>query len=186
MLPTIPFYIIRHGESVANVGRYASGHVDVELTELGLEQARAAAKVVAALELKPSVIIHSHLQRARITAQIINESLNLPMIEDREIAEQMYGDWEGVTWDQTRGPIRDGIDPPNGETHADFHQRVKRAISKFVSENEGPILIVCHGGIFRAIGALYGEKIVGIENCALHHFAPDETVQPLPWKITKF
>jgi probable phosphoglycerate mutase len=186
MLPTTPFYIIRHGESEANLGQYASGHVDVALTPKGLEQARAAAKIVAALEQKPTVIIHSHLQRARITAEIINEGLGLPMHEHPEIAEQMYGDWEGVSWEQTRQPIRDGMDPPNGETHAAFHNRVKNAITSFVNKHEGPILIVCHGGVFRAIGALYGEKITGIENCSLHHFCPDETCTPMPWAIRKY
>ncbi len=183
MIPAIPFYMIRHGESEANLGQYASGHVDVALTPKGLEQARAAAKIVAALEVKPSVIVHSHLQRARITAQIINEGLGLPMFEHPEIAEQMYGDWEGVTWETTRQPIRDGIDPPNGETHADFYQRVKGAITSFVNGHEGPILIVCHGGVFRAFGGLYKSPMTGIENCSLHHFVPDAANEAFPWNI---
>lgn len=188
MIHAIPFYMIRHGESEANLGQFCSGHVDVALTETGLEQARTAAKVVAALDIKPSMIIHSHLQRARITAQIINESLGIQMIEDRDIAEQMYGDWEGVSWAETRQPLRDGIDPPNGETHAAFNKRVRMTISKHIGhyEKTAPIMFVCHGGVFRAFGNLYQQQIHGVENCALHHFTPDAANEVFPWKIEKF
>lgn len=186
MLPSIPFYMIRHGESVANLGEYASGNIDVELTPRGLEQARTAQKIVESLEVKPSLIVHSHLQRARITAEILNENLGLPMVQDSEIAEQNYGDWEGQPWSLSRQPIRDFIDPPNGETHAAFGERVKATITRHVNDNKGPIMIVCHGGVFRALGALYGEKIYGVENCSLHHFEPVMTQAAFPWNIRRF
>lgn len=186
MLPSIPFYMIRHGESVANLGEYASGHIDVELTQRGLEQARAAQSIVDALELKPTLIVHSHLQRAKITAQILNENLGLPMVEDPQIAEQNYGEWEGQPWSLSRQPIRDFIDPPGGETHAAFADRVRETITRHVNDNDGPVMIVCHGGVFRALGALYGEKIYGIENCSLHHFEPHPAQTNFPWNIKKF
>lgn len=184
-IPAIPFYMIRHGESVANLGQYASGHVDVALTEKGIAQAYAAQKIIEALNLKPSIIIHSHLQRARNTAKILNENLGLPMVEDPLIAEQNYGDWEGQPWSLTRQPTRDGIDPPNGETHAAFHDRVRGAITNFVNSHPGPVMIVCHGGVFRAFGALYKNQIVGIENCSLHHFEPCDDAA-FPWNVRKF
>jgi broad specificity phosphatase PhoE len=185
MLPAIPFYIIRHGESTANLGQFASGHVDVPLTDKGIAQAYAAAETVKALEIKPSVVIHSHLQRARNTARILNEVLNVPIFEYPEIAEQHYGDWEGQPWSITRQPTRDGIDPPNGESHAAFHERVKNAVTSFVNGHEGPVMIVCHGGVFRALGALYGQQIHGVENCSLHYFEPNDNAN-FPWAIRKF
>ncbi len=185
MIPSIPFYMIRHGESTANLNQTASGHVDVALTEKGIAQAYEAQKLVDALSLKPSIIIHSHLQRARNTAKILNENLKLPMMEAPSIAEQHYGDWEGKSWDVTRQPTRDGIDPPNGERHVDFHERVRGAITKFVNANPGPIMIVCHGGVFRAFGALYKTQMFGIENCSLHHFEPKTEQESFPWNITK-
>ena len=185
MLPAIPFYVIRHGESVANLGQYTSGHVDVELTETGLQQARDAAKIVAQLELKPTVIVHSHLQRAKKTAEILNEVLNVPMIEEPLIAEQFFGEWEGVSWEVTRQLIRDCVDPPKGETHPDFYERVKNVITKFVNEQKGPVMFVCHGGVFRAIGGLHGTQMVGVHNCALHYFEPMEH-ESFPWAVKKF
>jgi broad specificity phosphatase PhoE len=186
MIPAIPFYMIRHGESVANLGQFASGHVDVALTDTGIAQAYVAQKIVDALEVKPSIIIHSHLQRARNTAKILNENLKLPMMEDALIAEQHYGDWEGQPWELTRQPTRDGIDPPNGERHVDFHERVRGAITRFVEKHPGPVMIVCHGGVFRAFGAIYKSQMHGVENCMLHHFEPHADNQAFPWNIRKF
>ncbi len=185
MLPATPFYMIRHGESTANLGQFASGHVDVPLTEKGLEQARSAALIVAALPIKPTIIIHSHLQRARNTALIINEKLGLEMIEDPNIAEQHYGEWEGVSWEHSRQPIRDGIDPPKGETHAAFHERVRQTVEKYVTSYPEPVLFVCHGGVFRAFGALYNNPITGTENCCLHAFHPHDATPNFPWTVKK-
>jgi broad specificity phosphatase PhoE len=187
-LPQTPFYMIRHGESTANLAQYASGHIDVELTETGIAQAYSAKQVAQTLVIKPTIIVHSHLQRARNTARIINEALGLEMIEDPQIAEQNFGDWEGMHWDLTRQPIRDGMDPPNGESHKNFHERVKAVVTKYVNTHPAPVMFVCHGGVFRAIGALYGHNMTGIQNCALHHFEPDmdQAAIAFPWKVKKF
>lgn len=185
MLPSIPFYMIRHGESTANLNQVASGHIDVALTDRGIDQAYTAQKIVEALDTKPTLIIHSHLQRARKTAEILNENLRLPMREEPLIAEQHYGDWEGQPWSITRQPTRDGVDPPNGETHAAFHERVRNTITRLVETHPGPTMIVCHGGVFRAFGALYKTPMTGIENCSLHHFGPCDDAL-FPWKVSKF
>lgn len=186
MIPAIPFYMIRHGESTANLAQIVSGQVDVDLTERGVEQARIARAVVESLAQKPSLIVHSHLRRARNTAEVINENLKLPMAEEPLIAEQFFGDWEGQSWSVARQNIREGVDPPNGETHAAFHERVKEALNRIHETHPGPVMIVCHGGVFRAIGALYGSPIFGTENCALHHFEPNAANALMPWRITKF
>jgi probable phosphoglycerate mutase len=185
MIPAIPFYMIRHGESEANLGQFASGHKDVALTSKGWEQASAAADLVKRLSIRPAVIIHSHLQRARNTAKILNDVIGAPMIEDPRIAEQHYGDWEGQSWNDVRQPIRDGIDPPNGETHAAFVIRVQNAITSFIETHPGPIMIVCHGGVFGAFRALYNLPREGVENCVLHYFEPETTNEAFPWTITR-
>jgi len=185
MIPPIPFYMIRHGESEANLGQFASGHKDVALTPKGWEQARAAADIVKRHAIRPNIVIHSHLQRARNTAKILNDVIGAPMIEDPRIAEQNYGDWEGQSWEITRQPIRDGIDPPNGETHAAFHLRIKTAMTSHPENHAGPVMIVCHGGVFGAFRALYGQPRVGVENCVLYRFTPDASNDALPWRIEK-
>jgi 2,3-bisphosphoglycerate-dependent phosphoglycerate mutase len=186
MIPARAFYMIRHGESTANLAQIVSGHRDVALTPRGIEQARAAARIVAGLQEKPSLILHSNLSRARDTAVILNEVLNIPMEEDPLLAEQFYGDWEGGSWDLYRQPIRDGMDPPGGETMVQFQNRIKEAIARHLPRHPGRIMIVCHGGVFRAFGALYGEKIVGTENCVLHRFDPHPVNEAFPWNVQRF
>lgn len=188
MLPSIPFYMIRHGESEANVAQYASGHMDVPLTDNGIRQARQAAMVLSSLSEKPTHIIHSPLQRAHNTALILNEPLGLPITEDDGIKEQHFGAWEGLSWEKTRQSIRDGIDPPEGETHETFHNRVRDAISRHLKraqETRDSVLFVSHGGVFRAFGALYGTVLSGINNARLYRFTPDHSGStPLPWVIS--
>ena len=75
MIPLKHFYMIRHGETEANAARIMAGSLDSPLTENGRRQAKTAQVIVNSLAVKPSVIIHSNLSRARETAQIINEEV---------------------------------------------------------------------------------------------------------------
>lgn len=59
------FYMIRHGETEANAAQIMAGSMDTPLTENGITQAKEAAKIVEALNIKPQAIVHSHLSRAR-------------------------------------------------------------------------------------------------------------------------
>ncbi len=180
------FYMIRHGQSVANEGRYFSGNLDVELTDKGREQAKDAREHVEKLVHKPVQIVHSHLSRARDTATIINQNIGLPMTEMDLLGEHHFGDWERASWEEKRPLFMAGENPPNGETHDDFTARVKRGLNTAL-ELEGPILIACHGGIFRAFYHLYDnlENFNRIENCRLYSFTPNESRSEFPWDIEK-
>lgn len=184
MIPARPFLMIRHGESEANVKQVFSGHVDVALTALGREQARAAGKLIAALPdaWQPKRIVHSHLSRARDTAALINDSLGgVPMSETPDIAEQNFGEWEGQSWDDVRPFLQAGHDPVNGESHRAFGERVRRAIHDAISAADDLPLIVCHGGVFRAFARLYGQEMTGVVNCVPYRFAPRN--HDYPWEI---
>ena len=96
MLPAKPFYLIRHGETVANVARImAGGGSESVLTENGQNQAKTLATVIHNLEKRPTKIIHSPMVRARDTAGFINEALDLVMHEIDDLREHMVGEWEG-------------------------------------------------------------------------------------------
>lgn len=182
MIPAKRFYMIRHGETEANAARIMAGSLDSPLTETGRMQARAAAAIVGSLETKPEIVVHSHLSRARETARIINEALNVPMIEDDGIAELHAGDWEGVSYDACADLFADWIDPPNGETFNDFSARVRSAKSRILSRPERAPLIVSHGGVFRAFGHIYGIASPGVPNCRLFEFEPREHDR-FPWRV---
>ena len=176
------FYMIRHGETEANAARVMAGSTDSPLTDLGREQAKAVQSIIPHLEIKPAAIVHSHLSRARHTAEIINEVLNIELHEDPDLAELCAGDWEGVSYDDCGALLNTYTDPPNGETFDEFEERIIRGKNRHIDKHDGPVLIVCHGGVFRAFGKIYGLETQGrFQNCHLHEFHPNDDCNIFPW-----
>jgi broad specificity phosphatase PhoE len=149
---------------------------------MGRDQARAARLIVEQLDVKPTLIIHSQLSRARETAAIINENLKLEMHEDSDLAEMHAGDWEGVPYDQCAAMLDDWLDPPGGETYDEFFARIRRAKARALEKKPSPVLVVCHGGVMRALWKMYGISMPGVRNCHLHEFSPAPEQQDFPWK----
>jgi probable phosphoglycerate mutase len=186
ILPPKPFYLVRHGQSEANLQRIAAGgRIDTPLTELGIAQAKELAAVIHHLPVKPSRIYHSPLQRAKHTADHINAALGLDMVEIDNLKEHIYGDWENVHWDAIKPLMAEGINPPNGETYNEFAARVRSAITQALTPpHSAPPMLVAHGGVFDSIGHLYGIKFGRIGNCALFYFEPVKNETTFPWTIT--
>ncbi len=181
--------MIRHGQTEANKSMILSGHMDTQLTPLGREQAEMAQKTIELLDVKPDIIIHSHLSRARDTANIINQNLQLPTIEDSDYAEIHFGDWEGLPFTKTCNIQKSWENfgtAPNGESFEDFMGRIKRAKNRALALDAKKPLIVCHGGVFRALAKIYDHKISGVNNCHLHHFEPSQHNRVFPWSATSF
>ncbi len=187
MIPAKHFYMIRHGETEANKARIMAGSLDSPLTDHGRSQAAVARDIVESLEVKPKAIIHSHLSRARDTASIINEALDVPMHEEKDIAELHAGDWEGVPYEECEELLSGWPEPPNGETFQDFCTRIKRGKNNILTEYDGPVLMVSHGGVFRAFGGLYGLQTPGVfKNCHLYEFQPDVASTIFPWEVWSY
>ncbi len=187
MLPSIiplkPFYMIRHGESIANRDGYFSGNQDVALTDRGIAQAKEAQRIFDHLPTRPTLIIHSHLTRARDTARIINEPYDLPMVKNADFGEHGFGDWENQRWENVRELFYAGEDPPNGETNKDFLTRITRGFNNALSHPE-TVLIVCHGGVFRGFPMIYGARGKSVENSKFYYFTPNQNTPDFPWDIT--
>lgn len=187
MIPVRHFYMIRHGETEANANQIMAGSLDSPLTENGRAQARAIHDVIDALKIKPRRIVHSHLERARETAEIINDALNVPMHEDPDYAELHTGDWEGVHYDECRDLLRGWVDPPGGERYAEFFERIKRAKKRALKGHE-PVMAVTHGGVFRAFLKLHGIHKTGVRNCMLYEFEPATNLENgnFPWTVWRY
>ncbi|MFA7275401.1 MAG: histidine phosphatase family protein [Pseudobdellovibrionaceae bacterium] len=180
-----PFYLLRHGETEANVRQVAAGGgLDTPLTENGIHQARTLASLSHILEPKPTRIYHSSMSRARDTAALVNEALGLDMVEKDNLKEHIFGEWENVDWSIIKTMIDQKKEPPGGETYHEFALRVRDAINAIISEtHEAPPLIVAHGGLFHAIGRLYGRPHSHVSNCELHYFEPDHAAKEFPWRV---
>ena len=139
---TRPFYYLRHGETEANAAGTIAGSLDVELTKLGRDQARIAARRLADAPI--TGIYASPLRRARETAQPIAEALDLPVTILDEIAERNWGDLEGMP----RHSHSRGVKPAGAESTELFMQRV---LSGFACIDAEVPLLVAHSGVFRVL-----------------------------------
>ncbi len=61
--------VLRHGQTEHNILNIATGQMDIPLTALGEEQARAAGPLIRGIHIDK--IYSSHLQRAFNTAEIV-------------------------------------------------------------------------------------------------------------------
>jgi len=189
MIPHRSFYLLRHGESEANAaGMIAGGELDSPLNETGLAQARALRDAIAALDGKPQRVYHSHQQRARDTAHIVNEALGLDIHEHPHIHEHLVGEWEGRPGHEYGDRLHAGEHPPGGESPMEFSHRVAGAFNEiFDTHPEETLMIVCHGGVFSAIGRLWDHRITGVNNCHLHYFeAVTDGPEGTAWRIWHF
>jgi len=184
MLPAKPFYMMRHGQTEHNAAELMAGSTDSPLTELGIEQAYTAQKVVREIAPYPVKLFHSNLSRARDTAAIVNEFLKVDMVEDADLAEICAGDMEGRPWTECVEIFDGWVQTPGGEHPDDFFARIKRAKKRALDETKnGSPLIVCHGGVMRGFGAIYGADAPALfKNAHLYEFLPTED-KNFPWEV---
>ncbi|MDP9497742.1 MAG: phosphoglyceromutase [Actinomycetota bacterium] len=90
--------LLRHGESEWNSRNLFTGWVDVDLTELGVQQARTGGRLLREGGLLPTVVHTSLLTRAIRTANIAMEECGrnwLPVKRHWRLNERHYGALQG-------------------------------------------------------------------------------------------
>ncbi|MCU1361040.1 MAG: hypothetical protein JWN99_2329, partial [Ilumatobacteraceae bacterium] len=155
---------VRHGESNTTVARVIGGHRTCSgLSPLGVQQAeRLRDRWIASPEFVPDVVIASHFQRARQTADIIAPAFaGTQVVTDEGFGEHDPGpDCDGMTMDDFvdrfgTGSWEDdpfGVTFPGGETLAAFQFRIGTSVRRIVDTQAGKtVLIVCHGGVIDAV-----------------------------------
>ena len=179
-----PFYYIRHGQTDWNVERRFQGSMDIPLNETGISQAHAAKDLMRDLPI--THIYSSTLQRARVTADIVNEGLDLPLTGMNGLQEVNFGVFEGQLSPKKgfSDDWRNGMTPDKAESYIDFTARVFTAINE-VLENEGTPLIVAHGAVFWPV---HTHMQLGLEstlpNAHPIHLSPPEDGQER-WVLTE-
>jgi 2,3-bisphosphoglycerate-dependent phosphoglycerate mutase len=97
--------LLRHGQSVWNREDLFTGWIDIDLSEVGEEEARAAGRALAAAQLHPTVVHTSVLTRAIRTADLALEQSGDPWIPVRRswrLNERHYGDLQGRNKAETK------------------------------------------------------------------------------------
>jgi broad specificity phosphatase PhoE len=150
--------MVRHGQGTNNLPNSVIGSwSNVELTELGVKQAGAVAERLSN-ELKGNFAVYaSDLRRAKHTAEIICEKLDVTPNYALELREHNAGLASGMDRDEAM-KLYIKMDPPtldwrpwsDAESWGEFYHRVA-SFMDILSEKEERVLIVSHGGTIQNI-----------------------------------
>lgn len=182
--------LVRHGQSEWNaVGRW-QGQADPPLTDVGRDQARAAARSLGALD----AIFASDLQRAAETAAIISAELGVgPVVIDPDLRERDAGEWSGLTRAEVEarypGYLTDVGDkhaafagaggpkrPPGWERDEAVLERARRALARIhEAVPAGDVLAVTHGGLIYTVEHHLDAEVHRLANGAGRWFTVDGT-----------
>jgi len=159
-LPGTPFWFLRHGETDYNKAGLSQGALDISLNDTGRAQAALAAPILANRGI--TAIVSSPMLRTRETTDIVNATLNLPVTYEPDLKEVVFGGMEGKPLSPWFHDWMAGTYTPEGaETFAALTIRID-AVMRRLLEQPGPLLIVAHGGVFRAIRRIFGMAAEGL------------------------
>jgi broad specificity phosphatase PhoE len=162
---SVKIYIARHGQNEDNVNNILNGHRDLPLTDLGRSQAKELGEAIKAADLTFDAVYCSPLSRAKETAKIVAEILELPnpTVYD-ELIERDFGIMTGKTANDIVPMCAPDIiqaeiityflSPEDAETFPDLVERGKKVL-EFISakHTSGKVLLVTHGDIGKMIYA---------------------------------
>lgn len=162
-------YFVRHGESELNAKRV---HQDgnVKLSEAGIAQANKLADRMTSLPI--DTIISSPFERAKQSAEIISQKINVPIQINPlfvEIKRPTEIEGRGIHEPEVveiKTQIRNNWDNPDfrhsdEETFFEFRDRAKKVIEEIKSLNGEHKLIVTHGDLIGMIICLltFGDEL---------------------------
>ncbi len=151
-------WLVRHGETEwSRDGRHTST-TDLDLTENGVEVARALSERLAGESF--DLVLSSPRHRALRTAVLAGvDDVHI----DADLVEWDYGDYEGVTTAEIRETVPDWTvwthPTPGGETADQVSERLDRVVTR-VREHGGRVLVFGHGHALRALTARWIEQPV--------------------------
>lgn len=150
---------IRHGRTSWNAEGRWQGHTDVPLDEVGEAQAKSLASRLRGKAIP--AIVASDLKRAARTAAIVGAAIGVKPVFDARWRERDVGRFAGLTSDEVRARYSDtwsawqsgkGLNPPGGEGHAAFYQRVVDCFVQIVAQHHGEtVMVVSHGGVISQV-----------------------------------
>ncbi|MBQ6395218.1 MAG: histidine phosphatase family protein [Atopobiaceae bacterium] len=151
-------YVVRHGQTDANVNHLWNGINDGDLTDFGVEQARIAASRLESTHIDR--IVASPLVRTLHTADILNIA-GLPIRTDERLLDRDYGELtlkpsKTLTQDERPLLYEHGAGSIKGiESWDSLFDRVRDFVEDMRRRHsQEDILVVTHGDCARAIQEL--------------------------------
>ncbi|WCJ31087.1 Phosphoglycerate mutase family protein [Euphorbia peplus] len=177
--------LVRHGETDWNADGRLQGHLDVELNEVGRQQAVTVADRLSK-EPKISAIYSSDLKRALVTAETIASRCGgVQVFQDKDLRERHLGFLQGLVLSEAAKISPEAYQsflcrrndqdiPGGGESLDQLYERCTSSIQRIASKHIGErVIVVAHGGVIRALyrRACPNKKLVGkIVNTSINIF----------------
>lgn len=173
-------YVLRHGKTELNKQGILNGQIDEALAPEGIEQMKT-------IQI-PSTVTHiytSPMLRARQTAELVNDKLQVKLSIIDNLKEVNMGTLVGKAWrDIENGEelkvkhrsIQYDYHNIGGESAEDVKARIKAFLQELKKQHQNyEALIVTHGGIIRVMHLLdRGEALIDeVKNISLHVFDLD-------------
>ncbi len=160
-------YITRHGQTNLNKQKLMQGLTDEPLNETGIQQAAAARESVK--DITFDAVYASPLDRAITTASIIGNVEKSEVIIDPRIIETNFGKYECKNYYHL-GPFMTLYwalpevfpAPKSVETIPSMVKRSSEFLRELEKKDYKNVLVVCHGGIIRALCGYMEDKSNGI------------------------
>ena len=169
-------FLIRHGQTVTNLERRWTGHMDVELTEQGRQEALSIRPILA--DIPFDKVFSSDLSRAVITQQ-----LALPGYEaetTKLLREFDIGTLAGIAFADIPVEKRTCYSKFGGETTEQVCQRVRDFLQGLEDKPWENVAAFAHNGVLSSamrvvLGANIPAYAIRSNNCAIHVFEYDGT-----------
>lgn len=161
-------WITRHGQTNLNKKKLMQGLTDEPLNETGIAQAKRAGAYVK--DVKFDAVYASPLKRAVKTAALIGHVDPEEIIRDERIIEVDFGKYEAKKY-TGMGPFMTLYwalpevfpAPKTVETIASMRKRSSAFLKELEAKDYENVLVVCHGGIIRALCGYLEDRKNGIK-----------------------
>ncbi len=173
----IRLILVRHGRTEWNRVERFRGRADIELDEVGIKQAEAAATRIT--DWQVSAVYSSPLRRALATAEILAHPFDLEVTPLPGIIDIDYGEWQGLPPEKVAAKDDGlyskwlenphGMKFPGGESLNMARERAASAVDDLIAQHlKETVVVVSH----KAICHILILSLLGLDNS---HF----------WQITQ-
>ncbi len=162
-------YLIRHGQTKANLEDRFAGWTHEPLTHKGRQQAKEAAKLLKGRGI--TLIYSSPLPRTLETSWIISEIIKAPVAVERGVCEIKIPVWDGRLKEELKKDQSSGYSlwkksphlfkKEGAEDLLSLQKRAVESIKRLANIHDIPILIVTHLAVMRVLILYF--KGIGLE-----------------------
>ena len=174
--------LLRHGETEWSKSGQHTSTTDLELTDVGREQARLAALTMTHLDLEDPIVFSSPRRRALSTAELAGLAVDEVT---QVLAEWNYGEYEGRTTHDIRTTVPGWLlwtyGCPGGESVDQVSMRADQAVELALEHmGDRDVVFVGHGHFSRSVvtrwveqplreGARYGFGPASVSVCGFEY-----------------